>query len=78
MHAHDTTRHDTTRATMTVEEVAAIFGLARSTAYDLAKVDKLPVPVIRAGRRIFVSRSLVERVLAGEDVRRSGNADRAA
>ena len=56
---------------MTIEEVAAILGLARSTAYDLAKTDRLPVPVIRAGKRIFVSRSLVERVLAGEDVRRS-------
>ncbi len=57
------------RATMTIEEVAAVFGLARSTAYDLAKADRLPIPVIRAGKRIFVSRVLVERVLAGEDVR---------
>ena len=69
---------ETTRATMTMEEVAAVFGFARSTAYDLAKADMLPVPVIRAGKRIFVSRALVERVLAGEDVRGSGHADRAA
>jgi hypothetical protein len=62
---------ETLRATMTIEEVAAIFGLARSTAYDLAKVDRLPIPIIRAGKRIFVSRALVERVLAGEDVRQS-------
>lgn len=60
-----------TRATMTIEELAAVFGLARSTAYDLAKRDRLPIPVIRAGKRILVSRALVERVLAGEDVRRS-------
>jgi excisionase family DNA binding protein len=59
----------TVRATMTIEEVAAVLGLARSTAYDLAKSDRLPVPVIRAGNRIFVSRRLVERVLAGEVVR---------
>ncbi len=68
----------TPRATMTIEEVAAVLGLARSTAYDLAKADRLPIPVIRAGKRIFVSRALVERVLAGEDVRRSGDPDRAA
>ena len=49
----------TTRATMTIEEVAAVFGLARSTAYDLAKADRLSIPVIRAGRRILVSRALV-------------------
>ena len=67
-----------TRATMTIEEVAAIFGLARSTAYDLAKLDKLPVPTIRAGKRIFVSRALVERVLAGEPVRATTSTDKAA
>ena len=68
----------TPRATMTIEEVAAVLGLARSTAYDLAKADRLPIPVIRAGKRIFVSRPLVERVLAGEDVRRSADPNQAA
>jgi hypothetical protein len=63
---------------MSIEEVAAVFGLARSTAYDLAKTDRLPIPVIRAGKRIFVSRALVARVLAGEDVRRSASPDQAA
>ena len=71
-------RRQTRRATMTIEEVAAVLGLARSTAYDLAKADRLPIPVIRAGKRIFVSRALVERLLAGEDVRHSGDPDRAA
>jgi excisionase family DNA binding protein len=64
---------ETTRATMTIEEVAVIFGLARSTAYDLAKADRLPIPTIRAGKRIFVSRALVERVLAGEAVRQAAS-----
>jgi len=62
-------QHAPARATMTIEEVAATFGLARSTAYDLAKTDRLPVPTIRAGKRVFVSRALVERVLKGEPVR---------
>lgn len=57
------------RATMTIEEFAAVFGFARSTAYALAKLDELPVPIIRAGKRVLVSRALVERVLAGENVR---------
>jgi excisionase family DNA binding protein len=70
--------HVSARATLTVEEVAAVFGLARSTAYDLAKADRLPVPVIRAGKRIFVSRALVERVLAGENVRAATATEQAA
>ena len=68
--------HGTARATLTIEEVAATFGLARSTAYDLAKSNRLPIPVIRAGKRLFVSRVLVERVLAGENVRDGDSADR--
>ncbi len=54
------------RATATIEEVAAAFGIARSTAYELAKSDRLPVPVIRLGRRLVVPRAAMDRVLAGE------------
>ena len=60
----------TTRATATIPEFAERYGIARSTAYDLANCDALPVPVIRLGRRLVVSRALMERVLAGEAVRR--------
>ncbi|MDP9363438.1 MAG: helix-turn-helix domain-containing protein [Chloroflexota bacterium] len=56
----------TGRATATIEEVAAALGIARSTAYDLAKRNALPVPVIRLGRRLVVSQAALERVLAGE------------
>lgn len=69
-------RDSTVSATATIEEVAATFGIARSTAYDLAKRDALPVPVIRLGRRMVVSRALLTRVLAGELVRfPSGGSD---
>lgn len=57
------------RATVTIPELARHFGIARSSAYELAKRDALPVPVIRLGRRLVVSRDLMERVLAGESVR---------
>jgi predicted DNA-binding transcriptional regulator AlpA len=56
----------TEKATLTIEEVAVRFGIARSTAFALAKRDALPVPVIRLGRRLVVSRELIERLLAGE------------
>jgi hypothetical protein len=55
-----------TRATATIPEFALRYGIARSTAYELAKRDQLPVPVIRLGRRMVVSRALMERVLSGE------------
>ena len=54
------------RATATIPEFARRYGVARSTAYALAHQDALPVPVIRLGRRLVVSRDLMERVLAGE------------
>lgn len=54
------------KATLTIEEVAACLGIARSTAFALAKRDALPIPVIRLGRRRVVSRELLERMLAGE------------
>jgi len=66
-------QHTPARATMTIEEVAATFGLARSTAYDLAKSDRLPIPTIRAGKRVFAFRSHVERVLRGERARSQEN-----
>jgi excisionase family DNA binding protein len=72
----ETTRNE--RRTLTIPEVAAALGLARSTAYELAATDRLPVPTIRAGRRLLVSRAALERVLAGEDAPRPVAADRAA
>jgi excisionase family DNA binding protein len=68
----------TERRTLTIPEVAAALGVARSTAYELAATDRLPVPTIRAGRRLLVSRAALDRVLASEDVRRPIDADPAA
>lgn len=65
----------TDRATATIEEVAAAFGIARSTAYELAKTDRLPIPVIRLGRRLVVARAAMDRVLAGEATRAAATGD---
>lgn len=58
--------HQANRATATIEEVAITFGIARSTAYDLAKRNALPIPVIRLGRRLVVSRVALDRALGLE------------
>jgi excisionase family DNA binding protein len=51
------------RLTMNIEDLARAIGISRPTAYDLARRDELPVPVIRVGRRLVVSRSAVDELL---------------
>ncbi|OZV72320.1 DNA-binding protein [Micromonospora echinospora] len=38
-----------------IATVGEIFGMSRSSAYDLARRDRLPVPVLRVGSRYRVS-----------------------
>lgn len=54
------------RKTYSIEEVGRLLGVNRCTAYELARSDKLPVPVIRLGRRMVVGKAALDRVLAGE------------
>lgn len=50
--------------TMTIPEVAETFGISRTQAYELASQNELPVPVIRIGRQLRVSRALVDDLLS--------------
>jgi len=50
-----------TPLTYSVDQVAAIFGVGRSTVYDLVRSSKLRG--IRVGRRVLIPRSEVERFL---------------
>jgi len=49
--------------TMTIDELAAGMRIHRTTAFELARQNRLPVPVIRAGRRLFVSRRAYEALM---------------
>jgi hypothetical protein len=40
--------------TTDVQTAGAILGIGRTKAYELARQDEFPVPVIRIGRRIMV------------------------
>ena len=51
--------------TMRVEEAAVLLGISRGSAYELARRGLLP-GAIRLGGRIVVSRSALEKALAGE------------
>ena len=55
---------DPDRLTFTIEEVAVALGIDRSTAYGLAKANRLPAPVIRLGRRMVVGRAALHQALA--------------
>jgi len=53
-----------TRRTYSIEEVAKILGLGRNATYIAARADRLPVPVIRVGRRMLVSKAALDRLVA--------------
>jgi len=53
------------RLTMTIAEAAAVLGISRNLAYELARRNSLPVPVIKLGRRMVLSRKLVELLVSG-------------
>ena len=56
------TKPDTPRPTLTVEEAAALLGIGRNTAYQAAANGELPV--IRIGRRLLIPRAALDRLLA--------------
>jgi len=64
-----------TRLTMTIPEFAEATGCSRNLAFRLARLNKLPVPVIYIGeKRMCVSRQAVEALLSGEDTQKgTGN-----
>ena len=57
------------RLTMTVEEAAAVLGISRGGAYELARRKELP-GAIRLGGRVVVSRHKLERTINGEEADR--------
>jgi len=48
---------------MSIPEFARACSISRALAYDLARRNELPVPVIRLGRRMVLSRKAVEALL---------------
>jgi len=48
---------------MSIPEFSRVMGISRGLAYDLARRDELPVPLIKCGRRLIVSRKSVTALL---------------
>lgn len=58
------------KATLTVEEAAAVLGISRSAAYQSARVyvesdGQRGLPAIQIGRRLLVPRARLEALLTG-------------
>jgi hypothetical protein len=53
--------------TCSVEVAAARLGIGRSLAYELARQNALPVPVLRFGRKLAIPVRALDRVLEVED-----------
>jgi excisionase family DNA binding protein len=64
------TQIDLRRATYTIREAADILGISRSTAYESVRTGTFPVPVIRIGRRLVISRAAIELVLGTPAIQR--------
>lgn len=52
--------------TVPIPKAARQLGISRSLAYKLAAEGRFPCKIIRAGQRILVVRSDLDRMLAGE------------
>jgi len=57
------TRVPLERRTYTIQETGELLGLSRNCAYVAARENKLPGPVIKVGKRMFVSRAALDRFL---------------
>lgn len=53
------------RATYTIEEVASILGVGRSTAYDAARRGE--IPTVRLGRRLLVPKAKLDEMLGEKE-----------
>jgi len=61
-----TKTNTTTRAFLSVEEVAVLLGEHRSTCYRSIERGDFPVPVVTINGRLRVPRRAVERLIAGD------------
>jgi predicted DNA-binding transcriptional regulator AlpA len=54
---------DVERETLNLPSAFKVLGISRPVGYELARRDKLPVPVIRLGHRMVVSKRALNALL---------------
>jgi len=60
------------RLTYSITEAAAMLGISRNLAYELARRGELPGTIKLGQKRLVVSRVQLERLLQGEDTQKEG------
>ncbi len=56
----------TDAATISIEAAGRLLGVSRGTAYELARTQQFPVPVLRVGHKLRVPRAPLMRLLGIE------------
>ncbi len=64
--------------TVSVEIAAARLGLSRGKAYELARQNALPVPVLRFGRKMAIPARALDRLLLMDDSPAAAPSERVA
>lgn len=54
------------RQTVNIPEACAALGISKNHGYELAQRGAFPVPIIKLGRRLVVSRAALSRLLDGD------------
>jgi len=58
------------RLTLKIKEAAAMLGISKNLAYELARRGELPGVIKLGQKRLVVSKLAIERLLQGEDTRK--------
>ena len=61
------------RLTVDVSDAAILLGISRSTAFNLVR--RRVIPSIRLGRRLLISKRVIERLLSSDDSQTTGDSD---
>jgi predicted DNA-binding transcriptional regulator AlpA len=65
----------TERQTVDAPVAFQMLGISRNSGYSLIQKNEFPVPVIRAGKRILISKAAIDRLLQGETIIKQGEAN---
>lgn len=62
---------DDQRKTLTVDEAASVLGISAITLYRTIERGECPIPIVRIGRRVLISREGLGALLRGEPAART-------
>lgn len=65
---------DMDRQTVNLEAAGRMLGISRATMYERARRDELPVPVIRIGTRMVISKRALDAVLGAQKTKDGNDA----